>query len=304
MNGLRAERGQVFVLTALSMTILLGMTALVLDVGDWYRTKRQLQATADAAALAGAQALPNDPAKASSLALDYANGNGGGADPNDISVQATQAAGDTIAVKAKKQEPGFFSRVLGVDSVAIGASAKARVGVPAWARHVAPMVVSEKHPLISGPGCLCLNQETTLNFDPMGAPGAFGMLDLDGQNGTVGTSEEKAWILHGYDKFLPLGDYPSDPGAKFSSQEVQGALDLRIGTVLLFPVFRTLTGQGSNAEYQIIGWIGFHLDSYDVHGNNAVLTGYFTEFIAQGLLAGSGASSPPNFGVKSVRLIG
>src|SRR6266568_1177122 len=106
MKRLRAERGQVFVLTALSMTILLGMTALVLDVGDWYRTKRQLQATADAAALAGAQALPNDPAKASSLALNYANGNGGGVDPNDISVQATQGAGDTIAVKAKKQEPG------------------------------------------------------------------------------------------------------------------------------------------------------------------------------------------------------
>ena len=49
------------------------------------------------------------------------------------------------------------------------------------------------------------------------------------------------------------------------------ALENRIGTVLLFPVFDTLTGGGQNAQYNIIGWVGFHLDSYDVHGNNAGL---------------------------------
>ena len=43
------ERGQVIVLTVIAMTVLLGMSALVLDVGAWFRTKRQLQATADAA---------------------------------------------------------------------------------------------------------------------------------------------------------------------------------------------------------------------------------------------------------------
>ena len=84
--------------------------------------------------------------------------------------------------------------------------------------------------------------QTTMDYDKMGAPGAFGMLNLDGGNGTPGASEEGDWILHGYDKYLPLGMYRSDPGAKFSSQNVNGALDARVGTVLLFPVFKTLSG--------------------------------------------------------------
>ena len=53
------ERGQAIVLSVLALVALLGMSALVLDVGNWMRTKRRLQATADAATLAGAQALPS-----------------------------------------------------------------------------------------------------------------------------------------------------------------------------------------------------------------------------------------------------
>jgi hypothetical protein len=136
----------------------------------------------------------------------------------------------------------------------------------------------------------------------MGAPGAFGMLNLDGGGGTPGSSQEGQWIDQGFDKYLPLGYYRSDPGAKFSSQNVQGALDNRIGTVLLFPVFDTLTGSGQNAQSLIIGWVGFHLDSYVVHGNNATLTGYFTQYIAKGIQAAPG-SNEPDFGVRTIQLV-
>ena len=312
MTRTRNERGQVLVMTVIAMTVLLGMTALVLDVGAWFHSKRQLQATADAAALAGAQALPDDPGTANQWAVDYANKNGGGVLGADVSITSTNMGNDTIAVTGEKTEPGFFSRILGVDNVDVKASAKAIVGPPAQARYVAPMVVSCKHPLIqncNGKHTPTFGVETTLDFDPMGAPGAFGMLNLDGGNGTPGSSVEGDWILHGFDKYLPLGMYNSDPGAKFSSQQVNGALDARIGTVLLFPVFRTLGGQGQNAQYDIIGWIGFHLDGYTTSGNNATLTGYFTEYIAQGILAGSGGAggsngAPSSFGVKSIQLIG
>jgi hypothetical protein len=164
------------------------------------------------------------------------------------------------------------------------------------------MVVSKLHPLLSGSGCPCFGQETTLDYGAMGAPGAFGMLNLAGGNGTVGASAEGQWIDQGFNKYLPLGLYQSDPGAKFSSDNVQGALDDRIGTVLLFPVFDTLTGNGQNAQYNIIGWVGFHLDGYDVHGNSATLTGYFTEYIAKGIQASPG-SNEPDFGVRTIQLI-
>ena len=73
----RNERGQAMVLTVVFLVVLLGMAAMVLDVGSWYRADRDTQSTADAAALAGAQALPEDPATAVTLAQQYAAKNGG-----------------------------------------------------------------------------------------------------------------------------------------------------------------------------------------------------------------------------------
>jgi Flp pilus assembly protein TadG len=299
----KRENGQAMVLMVIFLAGLLGMSALVLDVGSWYRERRQLQLTADAAALAGAQALPGSPSSATALAIQYAQTNGRAVAPNDISITNDLSANDTISVQAKSNAPGFFSKLFGIDSVKVGASATARASLAAQALYVAPMVVSKYHPLLAGNGCPCYQQQTTLDFDAMGAPGAFGMLNLQGGGGTVGTSAEANWILHGFDKYLPLGGYQSDPGAKFSSAgNVLSALDGRIGTVLLFPVFDTLGGTGQNAVYNIIGWVGFHLDAYDVHGNTAALTGYFTSYIAKGIQASSGTTQP-DFGVRVIQLI-
>jgi hypothetical protein len=304
----RDERGQAIVLMTLSLVVIMGMAALVLDVGNWYHTKRRLQGTADAAALAGAQLLPTNSSGAQSQALAYANKNGGDVASGNIAVTSTVLPNDTISVRARKTEAGIFSGILGIVSADIDARAKARVGPPTKARYVAPMVVDCEHPLIhncNGDSTPDFGVNTTMDYDPMGAPGAYGMLNLGG-NQNPGSSEEADWILHGFDQYLGLGDYRSDPGAKFSSSNIQDALEARRGTVLLFPVFRVLSGTGQNAIYEIIGWIGFNLTTFEVHGNNAVLHGYFTEFIAQGILAssGGGGSGPSSsFGVKSIQLI-
>ena len=302
------ESGQAIVLMTLSLVVIMGMAAFVIDVGSWYHTKRHLQGTADAAALAGAQLLPTNSSGAQSQALTYANKNGGNVAGADIAVTSTVFQNDTISVKAKKTDAGIFSGVLGIASANIKASAKARVGPPLQARYVAPMVVDCEHPLIhncNGDSTPDFGVNTTMDYDPMGAPGAYGMLNLDGGNGTPGSSDEAAWILRGFDKYLGLGNYRSDPGAKFSSSNIQDALEARRGTVLLFPVFKVLSGTGQNAVYEIIGWIGFHLTTFEVHGNNATLHGYFTEFIAQGILSTSGGGGGPSssFGVKSIQLI-
>jgi hypothetical protein len=306
----KEERGQAIVLTTIALVMLCGMAALVLDVGHWFRDKRRLQATSDAAALAGAQQLPNNASGAQSMAMSYANQNGGDVAGGDIVISSVWQSNDTIEVTGRRRDPGIFSSIIGLPGADITAHAKARVGPPAQALHVAPMVVYCDHSLIQN----CNNNHTPqfnvptdLNFDPMGAPGAFGMLNLDGQNGTVGASTEAQWIDEGFDKYLGLGKYKSDPGAKFSSNNVQSALDNRINTVLLFPVFKTLTGTGQNAQYDIIGWIGFYLTSYDVHGNSATLHGYFTTYIAEGILAqhspGGGGVPSSFFGVQSIQLI-
>ena len=131
------------------------------------------------------------------------------------------------------------------------------------------------------------------------------MINLGGvQN--PGATQEADWILHGFNQYLDAPkDYRSDPGAKFSSGgNIQAALEDRLNTVLLFPVYEHLDGTGQNANYYVIGWIGFYLQSYDIHGNTASLSGYFTTYIAHGILSSSGGNGPPNYGVKTIQLIG
>src|SRR6266508_5127352 len=141
MNLRKNESGQTFVLTTFAMVALVGMCAFVLDAGSWFRTDRRLQATADAATLAGAQELPKDPVAAKSTALTYADKNGGDVASGEVLVTSTFGPNDTISVTARKEQDGVFSKVLGIEKAKISASAKARVDTPAGVRYVAPMEI-------------------------------------------------------------------------------------------------------------------------------------------------------------------
>ena len=97
MNRFRDQRGQAMVMSVAFLTVLVGMAALVLDVGSWYRADRHAQTTADAAALAGAQGLQTDAATARALAIEYADKNEGGVTAGDVSVSA-----DTVRVTVNR----------------------------------------------------------------------------------------------------------------------------------------------------------------------------------------------------------
>jgi hypothetical protein len=303
---LRSESGQALVVTVVFMVCLLGGVALTLDVGSWYREHRQAQTTADAAALAAAQMLPNT-ATAKSTAQDYADKNGGGIDAaSGVTFSSSTEPNDTITVHVTRTAPGFFSKLFSIDSTSVHAHAAARTGVPIDVRWVAPIVVNKLHPMLAGPGCPCFgpSNETTLPLGKTGAPGAFALVNLDDSiNGAVGASTVGQWIQKGFSAYLPLGDYLSDPGAKWNDGPIQSALQLRYGTDLLFPVYDTLSGGGANAGYHVIGWVGFHLES-DVNGggDSGSITGYFTQVIWDGIQSSSGSSSP-DFGVHSIELV-
>jgi hypothetical protein len=297
--------GQAFVLTIMFLLVLMGMAAAVLDVGSWYRADRALQATVDAAALAGAQALPEDSGKASALADEYATKNGGGSITVSFTTQVF--ADDTITVEGTRPAPGFFAKVFGVDSVTVKGRAKARAGYPVEAKYVVPIVVDEKHEKLQCNPNPC-SGETELKYQHLkknGSPdgaGNFGFINLTGEGGT-GTSDLEKWITEGFDKYLGLGDYDARTGNPFSSSHVKDTLDARIGDIMLFPIYRKLSGSGTNAKYEIIGWAGFRLTGVDVKGNDEKLFGEFVSVTWDGIQAGKASAAPPNFGVKNVSLI-
>ena len=300
-NRLRSESGQAVLMTVLFLTVLIGAAALVTDVGAWYRQQRQAQATADAAALAGAQALPIDPTQAQVLADQYATSNGGGLLPSGgITFRSDYQPNDTVVVKVSDDAPAFFANIFQISKATVTATAAARAGVPNEVDGVAPIVVNKLHPLLSGPGCPCFNVTTTLPLGKAGAPGAFDLVDLNG--GSNGNTALGSWIDTGYNGYLGLGNYQSNTGAQFSSNAVQTALSNRIGTELLFPVYDTLTGNGANAAYDVIGWVAFHLTAFDTQGNSGNLTGWFTRVIWNGLQSSTNQHLP-DFGVYSVELV-
>jgi hypothetical protein len=296
MRRVGAERGQAIVITVVFLAVLMALASAVLDVGAWYRLHRQLQTTADASALAGAHELPANPGGSVALALDYATKNGGGVAAADVTV-----TGDTIAVRAQKPAQGIFATLFGLESLDVVARAKARSGIPGEARWAAPIVVDEKHPLISGSGCPCFDQETELDFEKVG-PGAFRLVNLDDSKGGTGPDTLGVWINQGFDGYMPLQWYYSDPGFKPSSSHIKDALANRLGDELLFPVYRGTREQGAGFEYEVIGWIGFLLTDYEIKGSKSgKLYGSFTQVIWEGILSES--SSGEDFGVKTIELI-
>jgi Flp pilus assembly protein TadG len=295
---LRNERGQAVIMTVIFLTVLVGAAAIVTDVGAWYRQQRQAQATADAAALAGAQVLPGDTTTAQTLAAQYAASNGGGV--KDITLRSDFQPNDTVVVKVEKDVPSFFANIFAIDHATVDATAAARADVPEQVAGAAPIVVNKLHPLLSGPGCPCFHQSTTLPLGKTGAPGAFALVDLN--SGSNANGDLANWIENGYDGYLSIGDYFSNTGAQFSSSNVQTALSDRIGTELLFPVYDKLAGGGSNAAYEVIGWVAFHLTSFDTVGNSGDISGWFTKVIWDGLQSSSNQNLP-DFGVYSVQLV-
>lgn len=308
---MKSERGQSMLLTLVFLVVLMGCAALTLDVGVWYREQRQAQATADAAALAGAQLLPADPTNALSTAQQYADSNGGGVAAGDITLRDDWVTNDTVSVAVTRKAPSFFATVFSFGDVNVRAHAAARAGVPYAVDGAAPIVVSKFHPDLSGPGCPCFHDETTLPLAKTGAPGAFGMVNFN-NSGSNGNPDLATWIQSGFNGMLDLGKYDSDPGAKFNGTGITAALQARVGTELLFPVFDTLDSTGSNAQYDVIGWVAFHLDCFGLaasttdcinqSGNNQTLTGYFTRAIWKGLQSKTNKHLP-DFGLYSVSLV-
>lgn len=293
----RDQDGQAFVMTILFLATLMGMAALVLDVGHWYRSKRDLQSVADSAALAGAQALPDNPGQAAVLAAQYSKDNGGPAPT--VTFTTKNLPNDTIVVHVQRDEPGFFSKVFSIDSVNVGAKSSARTGVLAAAQYAAPFGIDKKQPELQCTPIPCSN-DTDLDLQKVG-PGAFRILNIDGSRGGTGTQILGDWVNHGFDGMMPVNQwYYSDSGSKFNSSNVSGAMSFRLGDELLFPVYDDVTGGGSNFKYHVVGWAGFIVTAFDGNGNSGHIHGHFTKFLAQGL---QGMPSGPSFGSYSVQLV-
>jgi Flp pilus assembly protein TadG len=142
---LKDETGAALVYVALMMTVLLGFAGLAIDTGQLFYCHRELQAATDAAALAGAEDLPNSTAITTATSfsamagMKNANANLGTVQmvsgyPKAVCLTTLTTAGmscvaplyaNAMQVKQTAAMRPFFMGVLGISTLNITASATA-----------------------------------------------------------------------------------------------------------------------------------------------------------------------------------
>jgi Flp pilus assembly protein TadG len=136
------SRGQVLVIFALSITVLMGMVAVVIDVTWYWANSLRVQRAADAAALAGVIYLPGNVTTGVSTARTeaskngYANGSSGAQCSNtsiqNITVTPQQDLPNLRRMKVTLSAPVsmFFMRLLGIDCIQATRVSKAEFVLP------------------------------------------------------------------------------------------------------------------------------------------------------------------------------
>jgi hypothetical protein len=114
---------------ALLLPVMLGMAALVVDVGHAFVVKRHLQKAADAAALAAAFELPNT-GNATTVANLYSGSAGGhnenpNVPPVTTAVSFPTPTGSKVRVTQRADAGVFFARIFGFDEFNVSATAVA-----------------------------------------------------------------------------------------------------------------------------------------------------------------------------------
>jgi uncharacterized membrane protein len=270
--NLRDESGAALVIVAISMVVLLGFTALVIDVGRLYSEKSNLQNALDAAALAGAQGLKVSEAQAIANAKEVAQSNGFPITETNLTVTS-----DSIRVTKNVTVPLTFARVIGHNESEVGATAKAMAGHLRKANGITPIAVEESQ-IPNGKELTC--------FNPGGQHGNCGFLSITGtgakdlseaiKNGniyTVGSQVEtepgEMWgpVNTAIDSLIKSDkDKPQCQAANTADKTCKRVINV--------VVTDTWVGADGRSVVNVIGFAAYWIEGFN---NNKVLIGQFLE---------------------------
>lgn len=323
------ESGQVMVLFAMLMVVLVGATALCVDYGLTAREARILQNAADSAALAAAPFIPDcteDEVKAK--ALEYAEKNGVDKTQTEVEVfdstsYSLPETGQDSNVEVRRQMfvtvtttstvKFYFSRIFGINEKNISRKATASLSAVIGLKGCVPFSID-----INEFESAVANNDyyMTLKFGGgSGTQGAYGALALAGP----GASVYKDCIINGYNGLVSVGDVVDTSNGNMSGPTEEGVqkrynacthysssggctpehYDKNCPRIMMIPVVDYI----EKHTVQIMGFAPFLLDSYHGSGNECFVYGtYLPSFITEGETDPSIPSS--SYGPYTVKLTG
>ena len=266
------QKGQVVVIAALAMVVLVGFLALAIDGGNANAQRRAMQNAADPGALAGARALALGE-DTEAAATEYAV-NHNGADSAEVTVD-----GQTVTVVARKSFPTFFAGVIGIPEMATSAEATAGYSGAKSVTGLRPIAVEER--------AYDFGNEYTIWDSGIITDGQRGWLDFDG-----GQLED--WMANGYDGTVSVDDeVEGKPGQNVSA--LQEAEDL-IGKTVVVCAYDQMHKEQGKWYYHISSLVAFEITDVKSTGSPKWIKGQCQPLVAVGEWGG------PDHGVRVVKL--
>lgn len=279
------ERGAVSVLVAILMVVMLGFTAIAVDVGLLHSERAQLQNGADASAIAMAQecarnSSSTDCSTTSPLAGGLANQNALDGMSNVFAIELDKAAQKVSVTTSAKETGGekdsvslFFANIFGFASAEVGARSSAVWGSPRAGRTPFPLAFSicQVKGSVGSPGPIQRLQSHSTsgntannkckNASGTEVPGGFGWLPTasDSCSAHIDLGANSGWVN-------------SDPGvdhpALCSATLYKWADELNANrqVIAYLPVFDAVSGQGNNAKFHLSSFAAFEVIGWKFTG--------------------------------------
>lgn len=276
MRRVMDHRGAVAVTVAILMVAMVGFTAIAVDAGAIWMDRKELQNSADAAALALAQSCAQGACETDEvgMAQDYAEGNKRDENVTVVDVD-TDLAAQTVTVVVSSTREHWFAPVIGHDSTDVVRSATAAWGGIKKAT-VLPLTVSD---CVLEQSLIDSSESVTLyvlnDRDPSASPpkdpepsdpptcptytsgshiipGGFGWLDVE----KAGECEVST----------SLGLAPGDTGSSGpTSDRLYGCNDMLsnlVGQEVLLPLYEHADAQGASGVFTLVAYAHIRVESY------------------------------------------
>lgn len=277
---LNEQRGAAIILMALSVTALMVIGAIVVDVGNLYLNKARLANIADSAALAGVQDLPSSPSVAIQNAILYAKQNGKSDDTVEPKLEQDSYGNTTIlSVLIKRNVPYYFAKIFNLTSQEVTASSRAKISAVSSASGIVPFGITKQN--------FIFGQTYTLKLGGgSGYDGNFGALAL----GSSGATQYRDNIKNGYNGLIKIGDWISTETGNMSGPTTEGVnsrISLDRGStyltvqkdsprIIIVPIISSLADSG-RTNVQVVGLAAFFLEGAGGQGNDNFVSGKFLQ---------------------------
>ena len=275
------ENGAVLVITAAALLAIVGMLAMVADIGALVLERNRLQNACDAAALAAAWELPNTD-MARGKAGDYLEMNGVDLTEAAISFNSNNT---TVSVEARRPVKYHFAGVLGLDSGQAAARSTAAYGSVSGMTGVVPFGIPEQEMNFG------VEYQLKAGSQDDYGPGNYGPLALE----LRGAKSFLNNLKYGHDGVIKVGDWIDTEPGNMSGPTADG-VNYRIGScnhypkctidsyhsdcprVMVVPIYDPDSLAGRD-QVKIVGFGAFLLKGVEGSGNDSRVSGYFLEIV-------------------------